>query len=419
MATNDEQNASILKKLDQMLSRGVRQNGKGATKLYNAGVKVLDAKQMLGMTEEEYVARLTALRDRYLSETTQEWAKATASIYKHKEKAADEEHARLDLLRDLGLIKERDYYAALTDIRDRYLVEGSNAWLSYTADIITHHTDSIKASFKELSDYAGDQLNAVLNKQSALLNKFYDDASFYRTVTIHNAYEDGSSMRFLEPKDWARDLETLTRYDTALSGVKERIQKGGYDASYAKRFLDELYALSVDDALALSESLLMADDAAFSRHLSGYIAYQKKAEEVSEGQFLKEREEAEKAILVIEQGVNDAIKNAQAAALGSMAETLKEAGVTIPEGFYDIGEDAAAYFTNGFSAGTQALYQDILDAFSGVTVSNGLEVTGANGTTTYKTFSPTYNFYGNSETTQERIRAAQNASVREKLTGGY
>lgn len=349
------------------------------------------------MTEAEYIEALTAYRDKYYEEGTEEFIEMTEEI---NDISRQNELDMLEFARDAGLISTRDYYKKLQEYRDKYLAVGSKEWLEYTKEIYQYHVDGIKASYDEIAGVAEEQLADIKAQQEALSQKLADSASFYRTVTIKNAYEDGSDMEFIELKDWTADIEKLKRYNDAIDAAKERILSGGIEAEYAKKFIDKLMEESVEDGTELAELLAGASDEEFKKYLDGFVEYQKLSEGTAAHQYEAEIEDTKEQFIE------------------SFTEAIEEAGLTVPDGFFDIGADSADAFIEGFSSKIEDLYEQIEQGVS-LNLADGLIAAAAGGATTYSTFSPVYNFYGGSETTAERIHAAQAASERDKLSGGY
>lgn len=387
-----------------------------AEKAKDAELDAIDKRHDLGLlSEQAYIDELTAFRDKYYAEGTEDFIKMTDEI---NDLSRQNERDMLQYKYDLGIITEREYYDKLTEYRDKHFAVGSKDWLEYTKEIYQYHVDGIKAAYDKLAEYAKEQLADIEAKQETLTQKLADDASFYRTVTIKNAYEDGSDMVFKELKDWAPDIEKLKRYNDALDAAKERILSGGFDEKYAKKFIDKLMEESVEDGTELAELLASASDEEFKNHLDGFAEYQKLSESTAAHQYKTETEDAKKAIDAIEKECEVTISAVKELFFGSFTEALEEAGLVVPDGFFDVGEKSAEEFENGFSGSIEEAYQKIKERFN-FDVVGGLAVVGDGATTTYSTFAPVYNFNVAGETTAQMIQAAEAASERNKLSGGY
>jgi len=389
---------------------------KAAEEAAEAELDEIERRHDLGLlSEHAYIDELTAFRDKYYAEGTEEFVEMTDKINDINRQN------ELDMMQyglDIGLLTKRQYYDKLTEYRDKYFAVGSKDWLEYTKEIYQYHVDGIKAAYDELAEYAKEQLADIEAKQETLTQKLADDASFYRTVTIKNAYEDGSDMVFKELKDWAPDIEKLKRYNDALDAAKERILSGGFDEKYAKKFIDKLMEESVEDGTELAELLASASDEEFKNHLDGFAEYQKLSESTAAHQYETETEDAKKAIDAIEKECEVTISAVKELFFGSFTEALEEAGLVVPDGFFDVGEKSAEEFENGFSGSIEEAYQKIKERFN-FDVVGGLAVVGDGATTTYSTFAPVYNFNVAGETTAQMIQAAEAASERNKLSGGY
>ena len=107
------------------------------------------------MSEAQYIAELTALRNKYYAESTEEYAEMTEKI---NDLSRQNEKDMLQYKYDLGILTEREYYDKLTEYRDKYFAVGSKDWLEYTKEIYQYHVDGIKAAYDELAEYAKEQL---------------------------------------------------------------------------------------------------------------------------------------------------------------------------------------------------------------------------------------------------------------------
>ena len=103
-----------------------------------------------------------------------------------------------------------------------------------------------------------------------------------------------------------------------------------------------------------------------------------------------EKEVAKKAIDEIEKESEVTINAVKELFFGSFTEALEEAGLVVPDGFFDVGEESAEEFENGFSGSIEEAYQKIKERFN-FDVVGGLAVIGDGATTTYSTFAPVYN----------------------------
>ena len=389
---------------------------KAAEEAAEAELDEIERRHDLGLlSEQAYIDELTAYRDKYYAEGTEEFVEMTDKINDINRQN------ELDMMQyglDIGLLTKRQYYDKLTEYRDKYFAVGSKDWLEYTKEIYQYHVDGIKAAYDELAEYAKEQLADIEAKQETLTQKLADDASFYRTVTIKNAYEDGSDMVFKELKDWTPDIEKIKRYNDAITAAKERVLGSGIEPEYAKIFIDKLMEESVEDGTELAELLVSASDEKFKKHLDGFAEYQKRSKDTAASQYEAETEDAKKALDAIEKECEVTINAVKELFFGSFTEALEEAGLVVPDGFFDVGEKSAEEFENGFSGSIEEAYQKIKEQFN-FDVIGGLAVVGDGATTAYTTFAPVYNFNVAGETTAQMIQAAEAASERNKLSGGY
>lgn len=446
--------ADVLAKLSDSFINGLKENDKGNTEKYQDKLEILDYKQAFGgLSTEDYYAEMERLRDQYLTAYTKEWFDATEKIYDHQKEMAEEardkaldeldkqhdkglmseaqyiaeltafrdryyaegteEYAEmtediaklsreneldmLDFHYDMGLLTEQDYYQKLLEYRDKHFAVGSAEWMEYTKKICSYNKSQIQKAYDEIAEYAGKKLSDLLSKQEALYGKLDGYGSLMKTVTVKNYYEDGSDLQFNELNDISKDNDFLRQYNENITAAAQRLKASGLDEAAAAKLYDELLGMSPEEASDFAALLTKATDEEFEKYLADYKENMDLLDEVSKNPFREEWKEATEKIV----------------------SELKEAGFEVPEAFSDIGEDSAMEFSRSFLEELQTQMEDIKTQITGWSFTLVPQVVGASANGESRVFSPTYHLYGSGETDVQRIQSAKAISEQHRMAGGY
>ncbi len=446
--------ADVLAKLSDSFINGLKENDKGNTEKYQDKLEILDYKQAFGgLSTEDYYAEMERLRDQYLTAYTKEWFDATEKIYDHQKEMAEEardkaldeldkqhdkglmseaqyiaeltafrdryyaegteEYAEmtediaklsreneldmLDFRYDMGLLTEQDYYQKLLEYRDKHFAVGSAEWMEYTKKICSYNKSQIQKAYDEIAEYAGKKLSDLLSKQEALYGKLDGYGSLMKTVTVKNYYEDGSDLQFNELNDISKDNDFLRQYNENITAAAQRLKASGLDEAAAAKLYDELLGMSPEEASDFAALLTKATDEEFEKYLADYKENMDLLDEVSKNPFREEWKEATEDIVL----------------------ELKEAGFEVPEAFSDIGEDSAMEFSRSFLEELQTQMEDIKTQITGWSFTLVPQVVGASANGESRVFSPTYHLYGSGETDVQRIQSAKAISEQDRMAGGY
>ena len=346
------------------------------------------------MSEAQYIAELTAFRDRYYAEGTEEYAEMTEDIAKL---SRENELDMLDFHYDMGLLTEQDYYQKLLEYRDKHFAVGSAEWMEYTKKICSYNKSQIQKAYDEFAEYAGEKLSDLLSKQEALYGKLDGYGSLMKTVTVKNYYEDGSDLQFNELNDISKDNDFLRQYNENITAAAQRLKASGLDEAAAAKLYDELLGMSLEEASDFAALLTKATDEEFEKYLADYKENMDLLDEVSKNPFREEWKEATEKIV----------------------SELKEAGFEVPEAFSDIGEDSAMEFSRSFLEELQTQMEDIKTQITGWSFTLVPQVVGASANGESRVFSPTYHLYGSGETDVQRIQSAKAISEQHRMAGGY
>lgn len=327
--------------------------------------------------------------DKGASAVTSAARQATSSVEKETDKQAEilkaqreEELRDLKRLHESKEITDKEYYKRLAQYRDKYFEEGSDEWQQYT--------EEIGGYYQSLADDIYDTIDELSQAQKKLADKLKDYGNLYEEVTVESWLgEEATAFRL---SDLSKQTENLKKYADALAAVKKR-------GNVPAEFFAELREMSVDEGLGYANLLLNADNATFNKYIEDWKAKQQTADEISNLLYADETGEVKKEIVSAFEEFNGDLEM--------------------------LGEDNATSWIKSFLAEIKEHMPDVVShinaAFSSLVAPHTMSLAGmANAAmTTYKSYSPTFNLYGSGETVTEQIQSAQNASMRDKLSGGY
>ncbi len=339
------------------------------------------------ITEEEYLVRYKALRDKYYTAGSEEYAENSKKLYRD---ARDYAIAQLTFQHENGLIEEKAYFEALAHIRDTYFSIGSQQWLEYTAEIAQYQKECLEETYSSLLDYVEEAGEEVLKKQNAFTSKLEKYAPFTKNVTIDNWYPDGSALTFSELNDFSKKTDILGKFSENLTAVREKLISGGFDSDFISDFMTAISEMSIEEGTEFASLLVKANDTDFTEYINGYKTYLEQVRSVSEDLFAPEYQKA----------ADDAAE--------VVTQALLSAGYTVPPEFYDLGATSAEEFSRGFTEGLNlsfSLETDRINArnFGGVS----------------SVYSPVFHMHGSNQTVTEQIQSAKSFAERDYLAGGY
>ena len=112
-------------------------------------------------------------------------------------------------------------------------------------------------------------------------------------------------------------------------------------------FFDEIRDLSVEDALKYVNALNGYSDEWFKNYLDKYKEKVKLEKEIAD------------SLYEVEQKDVDDFRKTTDETIEYLTKGLEEAGLTIPEGFFDVGEKSAAQFGEGFKAHLETMFEGL------------------------------------------------------------
>ncbi len=400
---------------------GIEENAKKATEAYKKLASQLKAQaEMDLMSWGEYYDEMQKARDMYLTTGTKEWLEATEDLYsgtkkleedatkalekaiedatkaeedkqKEIEEAAKKELNTIDYYHEIGEMNDEEYYKNLEDIRDRYFEEDSDSWRDYTKKLIKYQQQKLETVKEQIQDAYSDAFEGVAEKRESMADKLKDAGVLYSSGTVEIAGEETGWAEFANLKS---QIEYLENYRDLILRVKERLKGLDLPEDELNKFFNNLAEMDVEEGTVFANLLNNVTESEFAEYISDWVKKQQISEDIADAIYGEETQEA------------------AAEFENELAAILENAGVEIPDTFFDIGKEAAKEFGKQFCDGISDVLSRAQSMITSFFAASGLSgLSGGEGESSY---SSTYNFYGSGETVSEQLRSAQNAAAVER-----
>ena len=245
---------------------------------------------------------------------------------------------------------------------------------------IENNKKSIVESFKTMADGVFDSISDIEKAEENLSNKLKSFGSMFekgkKTVSI-----DGLTIErdIVELSDIEAQNNTLKDYAAALKTLEKR--------GVSKEFFSEMRDLSVDDGLLFAEKLLSLSAEEYEEYMRQWEDKQNLSDVIAKELFGTDTDELRK-------------------------QFEAEWG-ELPEGFFDIGEEAAQTFGEGFMEQLKTTFESaknmIIEGFGNLSVN----VDGGGGSTTYNIN------LSNGESTRSALSALRQQELLKEMRGAY
>lgn len=194
----------------------------------------------------------------------------------------------LDKQRKNGEITQREYWNKLTALRDKYFAEGSDEWITYSDEIIELQKQSITEVYTEIAQQAKDSLSNIESAQSSLESKLKGFGNIFKQNVIRKAGDHGEDLSFVTLRNFEEENKALLAYEDALEQFRERgAEILGDDFS---AFFAQFSEMSVEEGTEAVRALLTASDEEFEESLNGWKEYQRNSERFAENYYKSQKE---------------------------------------------------------------------------------------------------------------------------------
>ena len=257
--------------------------------------------------------------------------------------------------------------------------------------------DGVTKELEKKKDRFIDGLEEIKDAQENFYNSL-DSGGFLETVTTTLGDEeyDVEGLR-----DWELENKALKNYSELLDKVSERLKEGfGEDTQGYDEFMDELRKNHKGDGGKFLAYLDMADDGELLRYIEGYQENKALREGISKDSFSEEQ--------------------------AQLIEEFTRDWGTVPEEFFDIGEESAKEYVQGFKNKMHELVdmarEEIESSFelSFILPQVAMLFSGLGASSNVVNYNSTYNVASaEGESTRKQIEAIRNAEIYDKMSKGY
>ncbi len=283
-----------------------------------------------------------------------------------------------------GVISDKEYYLELAKLRNKYFKEGSDDWDEYTEEIFDYYNDMLS----EAKDVALTQLEEIGKAQDAMAKKLHESSNL--TYEQYSIVEKGEETSYTRLADVGASNRKLEQYNNLLDRVYEKRPE------LPDNFTDFLANMDVDEAITYLTELLTASEAEFNKYMDDLEENQRLSEKVSSKIYSSEFKE--------------------------LAEKFKAEFGQLPEDFFEIGEESAEQYGEGFMNQLKSVFEDVKARISAEmqSLSTQLAIAGAgNVTTNTFTDARTTNIYASSASPHEIIEEQKQNDIYQEHTSKW
>lgn len=213
------------------------------------------------LTEQQYLQRLTAYRDKWLTKGSEDWRTQTikilqiqADLVKQQEKALAESQAAelaarkerqqkelndIEWAYNSGAITQRQYLEKITAYRDRWMEEDTEDWRSYTLKITSIQKELLdqekKAQEERVAAYkeASDAIVAAAENETNAKIKAIDEELAARNKLKEQRQQDLRLQEAMAELAFTRDADSRASLQREIKSLQEAIVERQYQDTAA------------------------------------------------------------------------------------------------------------------------------------------------------------------------------------------
>lgn len=309
-----------------------------------------------------------------------------AEKLKNAKTAAEREKIKQERIKAEEEKGQQEYLDNLKDAADRE----RKIYEALQKDI-ENEKRAIVDTFNEMVMEAADSMEELETAQTEFADKMKSYGSLYRTYEITDANDKAITGTMLA--DISKQNEVLQKYADNLAAIKQR-------GAIPKELLNQIRSMSVEEGLTYTDTLLNASDATFEKYLKDWQEKQELADRLAEETYSDDAQE--------------------------LADKLTEKFGKIPEDFFDIGEESAERYGEGFMEQLRSTLEqvrsEIIATMSEISPNISLGMDGLPGGTAISgsyNRNVTYNITATGGSEGSLTRAVRNMETIAKMVGGY
>lgn len=317
-------------------------------------------------------------------DTTKTVTSGNATRTKDTKTALETDLNNLQRAHKYGVISDKEYYLELAKLRNKYFEEGSDDWEDYTDEIFDYYNDMLS----DAKDVALSQIEQIGKAQDAMAKKLQGGSNL--TYEQYSIVEKGEETTYTRLADVGASNKKLQQYSDLLDRVYEK------RPDLPDNFTDFLADMDIDEAITYLSELLTATEAEFNKYMDDLEENQRLSEKVSSKVYSSEFKE--------------------------LAESLEAEFGQLPENFFEIGEESAEQYGEGFMNQIKNVFEDVKAKISAEmkSLSTQLAIAGAgNVTTNTFTDARTTNIYASSASPHEIIEEQKQNNIYQEHTSKW
>ena len=438
--------------IDRGIADGIRENGDTVLDEFNTLLDALKDKRELNIiSEEEYYTQLEALTREHLDENSKEWRQHMMEVYQYQQEtyeksiqAAEDAYTKIA---DTAKKKLDEITKAQDEFKKKMTggslvgsvyseADGSKTLTgtylndpNYDARAMTAYAEQIKkiqalagdnAGFisqilREMDLATGQQfLNTLLNMEPGKLDAFLNGLTENAVAKINNM-DNSEKLNFADMLFYMSGTEKKTAAQMAsdyMAGITS-------EADAAQTVADLLWG--PDNAQLQAETdksfygefgqSLPADFWQFGEEAAANFAKSFVDKTNSQEAQTEIKAAGETAGSTFATGVSESLSKE------TMKAELEKTFGTVPDSFFDLGEDSADSFGEGFTSRLKAIFTNMQNAVTSTMASMSPVLVGGAGVGSVSTYNASYNFYGSGQTVSQQILAAEQHAEITRMRG--
>ncbi len=198
-----------------------------------------------------------------------------------RKEAYQEDRKAWEHQRKLGLISEREFYDELTKLRDRYFTETEEEYVDITQEIETYLKSVTEATAKEYAD----AFKSIEKERQSFAKNLESDNKAFRKITFVTGINDGDFDKeetYYDLANVGADNKVLKQYSGLLDQLSQKA--GGIPELVAS----ELKNLSPEDAVKYLNAVLTASEEEFNKYINDINENSKWSESIADKLFVDE-----------------------------------------------------------------------------------------------------------------------------------
>lgn len=449
--------------IDRGLAEGIKENSEDVLKKFDELLDALKDKHELGIIEDaDYYQQLEDLTRKHLDKDSKEWREHMMEVYSYQQETYEKSIETAKEAYDESIKAAEDAYTKIADTAKSKLDEILKAQESFKEKMTS---GSLIGTIYSETDGSRTQTGTYLNDpnySAQAMTAYAEQIEKIQALAGDNA---GYISQVLREMDLATGREFLNTLLTMEPGKLDAFLKGLTEEAVAKlnsmenseklNFADMLFFMSGTEKKSAAQMITeqmkgITSEAAAAQTIADLLWGPDNAQlkEETENAFLAEfgeslpadfwqfgeesaanfaksfvdkasSEETQTEIKAAGEAAGDTFVAGVSESLSkeTMKAELKKTFGTVPDSFFDIGEDSADSFGEGFTSRLRTLFVNMQNAVASTMASMSPVLVGGGSTGNISTYNASYNFYGSGQTVSQQLQAVKQHSEITRMRG--